>query len=495
MQGADSLPTHVRMPTSMPTSSSVNSMVNIGGNVGDRDPPSGPGGGQGEVSDGFVGERMRVGAWKTTRKAMAMAKEGWKEQFVEKVKLVGIPVPVAQCNALQKRLKKHLYDRPKRRSVVRGTEPEDVRLLLLHERYAEETEMPKEVVEVMEELGIEGRTYEDVLDYEHCSTEQVLQKLFPGVQELPTSFETVGHIAHLNLKEGFREHKEIIGQVFLDKNQPHIRTVVNKVGNIEDEFRIFPMEVLAGENNTVTEVRQHGSRFKLDYAKVYWNSRLETEHKRLVEHFREGDVVCDMMAGIGPFAVPAARKGCTVYANDLNPASTHYLRLNSKINKVQDKIHAFNMDAREFVRLLVHPTAERMQEAKARQGMHEDGEHLRGVLSDTPESGVSLDHVVMNLPASAVEFLDVFQDVVDGLELLAGQQQMPRIHCYLFAKSHETEDDIRKRAEGFLGARIKDATLHLVRNVAPNKNMFCLSFSLPRATCFCAGEVKRQRCE
>ena len=47
-------------------------------------------------------------------------------------------------------------------------------------------------------------------------------------------------------------------------------------------------------------------------AQVYWNSRLESEHKRLVDGFRPGQVVVDVMAGIGPFAVPAAQRGCTV---------------------------------------------------------------------------------------------------------------------------------------------------------------------------------------
>lgn len=57
--------------------------------------------------------------------------------------------------------------------------------------------------------------------------------------------------------------------MLLDKN-PHVRTVVNKVGAIQSEFRVFPMELLAGEHSTQAEVVQHGTRFKLDFAQVGW---------------------------------------------------------------------------------------------------------------------------------------------------------------------------------------------------------------------------------
>jgi tRNA (guanine37-N1)-methyltransferase len=50
--------------------------------------------------------------------------------------------------------------------------------------------------------------------------------------------------------------------------------------------------------------------------------------------FKLEDVVADVFAGVGPFSVPAAKKGCAVLANDLNPDSYEYLQLNIRQNKV-----------------------------------------------------------------------------------------------------------------------------------------------------------------
>lgn len=46
------------------------------------------------------------------------------------------------------------------------------------------------------------------------------------------------------------------------------------------------------------------------------------------------DVVADVFAGVGPFSLPAGKKGCGVLANDLNPASFKYLRQNIDDNHV-----------------------------------------------------------------------------------------------------------------------------------------------------------------
>ena len=80
--------------------------------------------------------------------------------------------------------------------------------------------------------------------------------------------------------------------------------------------------MLAGDENLETCAKESDCSFELDFGKVYWNSRLSTEHERVVASLPDGAVVYDVFAGVGPFAIPAAKKKrCRVYANDLNPGS------------------------------------------------------------------------------------------------------------------------------------------------------------------------------
>lgn len=122
----------------------------------------------------------------------------------------------------------------------------------------------------------------------------------------------------------------------MEKSNGSIRTVVNKLDNVgvASKFRTFPMEVLAGDLDTVVEVHELDCIYRFDFKDVYWNSRLETEHRRIVDKCKEGEAVCDAMAGVGPFAIPLGKKNVITWANDLNPASFKSLRGNIISNKV-----------------------------------------------------------------------------------------------------------------------------------------------------------------
>lgn len=296
------------------------------------------------------------------------------------------------------------------------------------------------------------------------SLSDVLHRLLPENIEIPSSFEQVGHIAHLNLRDELLPYRKIIGSVLLDKN-PRVHTVINKIGSIENEWRVFTMELLAGKDLTVTEVKQHGARFSLDFRKVYWNSRLEAEHKRLVEEkFKKGEVIVDAMAGVGPFAVPAGQKGCLVLANDLNPDSYHWLVENIKTNRVGHTVFPFNVDGREFMRnaaggkLQVELTpVPPPQQSKRKKRKKQEGEQKVTEGNDTVHAAVGTEepkasipetltsgpvpippfhHIVMNLPATAVEFLDALNGTFDP-EMWKGKD-LPTVHVYAFLKKDET---------------------------------------------------------
>lgn len=303
------------------------------------------------------------------------------------------------------------------------------------------------------------------LEYENWNLSEVLRAALPDNVEVPMSYSRVGHIVHLNLRESQLPFKNLIGQVYLDKT-PNIRTVVNKTSSIDATYRFFAMEFLAGEEDTVVSVKENKFTFEFDFAKVYWNPRLSTEHEILVNFLNENDVMYDVFAGVGPFAVPAAKKGICVLANDLNPESYKWLQKNMALNRVTENFHCYNLDGREFIKTVAK-------------------QHLLERRRTSVGSTTGSEHFVMNLPAMAVEFLDAFLDCFSEDEVSTISVKPPTIHVYFFVRAPEKGADLKSLAislvEEKLGTLLNSETLvdvHFVRNVAPNKDMMRVSFLL-----------------
>lgn len=212
----------------------------------------------------------------------------------------------------------------------------------------------------------------------------------------------------------------------------------------------------------VTKVKENYLCYEFDFSKVYWNPRLETEHTRIVSLLKQGDVLFDVFAGVGPFAIPAAKKKCVVFANDLNPESYKWLQHNCKLNKVDKTVRAFNMDGRDFLKGPVKEELVRLLSLKERE---------------------SALHLVMNLPGMAVEFLDAFRHLLEGEP--ASTELLPTVHCYCFSKHEDPVQDARERVESYLGTSLKGlCSVVLVRNVAPRTEMMCVSFRLPSSVLY-----------
>ena len=96
-----------------------------------------------------------------------------------------------------------------------------------------------------------------------------------------SGYSFIGHICHLNLRDEVHPYKNVIGQILL--LLPNVKTVVNKATTINNTYRNFAMELLAGCENYNVTVKENYVKFQFDFSKVYWNPRLCTEHSRVVQ--------------------------------------------------------------------------------------------------------------------------------------------------------------------------------------------------------------------
>ncbi|KAF0553532.1 tRNA guanine37-N1-methyltransferase [Gigaspora margarita] len=417
-----------------------------------------------------------------------------RELFRRTVDVIGVRVPTSSVAKFLKVLNKDLFNQPKLKNVVNDPESSNTKIVLLNPKVEslELDDIPSDIKNFInnEGLGIVRHSVE--LNYDYWGADDIIKAILPSGVESPTSFTQVGHIAHMNLRDEFLPWKHIIGQVILDKN-PKITTVVNKTDMIDTTYRFFKMEVLAGENNMIAEVKESNCRFRFDFSQVYWNSRLHTEHGRLLSIFKKGDYICDVFAGVGPFAIPAAKKGCIVYANDLNPASYNYLVENIKLNKVHDKVYPYNLDGKLFISKAVLD----LQKAYDDNAESSKTSKVKSNATLQKQNSCNFNHFVMNLPATAIEFLDAFRGLWKDKETLfkSLNLELPMIHCYCFSKSDTPESEIVERINTVLGHPLQEDTykIHFVRKVAPNKDMFCVSFRLSHAICYGFFSEKRKQ--
>jgi len=390
--------------------------------------------------------------------------------FLTRKKYPALRIPAKQTATLRKLLGKQLLKIPRMKSVYDDPDNEkEYRILVLA---SDDALNGPEVTGLVEESkgSITTTNHWIEMPYDYLTVEETLKRILKDhVEEIPSAFEIIGNIAHVNLRDDCLPYKYWIGKAILDKNEPRIRTVVNKVGTIDSVYRTFGMEVIAGfdaEDWSIVTVKEERCKFQLDFQHVYWNSRLAGEHKRLVTHIFESakkngkkqTVVADLMGGIGPFAVPLTshenQNNIRVYANDLNPASYKFLKINAEKNNCR-QISCHNEDGRAFVHWL--------QKEK-----------------------IPVDHFLMNLPASAPEFLDAFRGY-QPLSFDATEATLPWIHVHCFApKAAEKEDFYQcavDRCAEALGCAIDrnqdKVNIHVVRDVSPGKNMLCVTFCLP----------------
>ena len=280
---------------------------------------------------------------------------------------------------------------------------------------------------------------EDVDDYEIVDIELEPMKRVPHnfsellegeltneeIENLRTSFDTIGDIVILEIPENLQDKKQIIGDAALKFTKR--KAIYMKKSAIKGTTRVRDLEFLSGVDDSVTIHKEHGARLKLDVREVYFSPRLATERKRVMESVKDGEKILDMFCGIGPFPIVIARnKNVNITAVDINESAIRYLNENIKLNKLEGRIETYCGDIREV----------------------------------SKSFNLKFDRIIMNLPGLAYTFLDVTVDLINDGGI---------INYYEFSDSYEQGIKRLKDACRKVGKEVEIINTRKVKSTSPGE--------------------------
>jgi tRNA (guanine37-N1)-methyltransferase len=269
---------------------------------------------------------------------------------------------------------------------------------------------------------------------------QALQNKLPPhlLTSLPQALDIVGDIAVVEVPPELESYGNLIGETIL-KTHKNIKTVLAKAGPINGTYRLREFSFIAGEHKTQTVHKEFGCQYHVDVAKTYFSPRLSHEHQRVASLVQAGETVVDLFAGVGPFSVLIAKKNpeAKVYAVDINPEAAELLKINVRLNRVENRAFPILGDARQIIATRLKDLADR---------------------------------IIMNLPETAIEFIDA------GCQAIKPEGGV--VHFYAFVRSPDSIENLKlrfseaveksgRRVEAFLYAKS-------IRETAPCESQIVL---------------------
>lgn len=180
------------------------------------------------------------------------------------------------------------------------------------------------------------------------------------LERAPGSWAVIGSVILVDVNDSPRP--EEVGDALLAMHGV-ADTVLARDG-ISGQHRRPDVTVIAGEGDTETVHREHGTVYALDLATVMFSPGNKSERARMGEVVTRGERVLDMFAGIGYFTLPMARAGASVTAIERNPDAFSYLVENVVRNDVQNQVETYRADCRDVINnSLEGNTYERIGEA------------------------------------------------------------------------------------------------------------------------------------
>lgn len=254
---------------------------------------------------------------------------------------------------------------------------------------------------------------------------------------LPSSFDIVGEIVILGIREEIVRYEKLIAKAIL-KTYKNIKTVLKKTNIHSGEFRTQKLKYLAGRKTKETVYKENGVRLKLNVEKVYFSPRLSTERKRTYLQIKPDEVILVMFSGCGPYPIVFSKNtnAKEIYAIEKNKIAHEYAEENLTLNKIKN-VRLFIGDVRDII----------------------------------PELKIKFDRILMPLPKGAEDFLDLALSVAKEGTIM---------HFYDFEHENEllfAEQKVQKACER---NKIKYRILSLVKcgQYSPGKFRLCVDFEI-----------------
>jgi tRNA (guanine37-N1)-methyltransferase len=245
------------------------------------------------------------------------------------------------------------------------------------------------------------------------------------IENLRTSFDTIGDIVILEIPDDLLSKKQIIGDAALKFTKK--QAIYMKKSAIKGTIRIRDLEFLAGTDDSITIHKEHGVRLKLDVKEVYFSPRLATERIRVSNSVKDGEKILDMFCGIGPFPILIAKNhDVDITAVDINKAAIKYLNENIKLNKLKGTVKAYCGDVREV----------------------------------SESFNCKFDRIIMNLPGLAYTFLDVAVNLIEDGGI---------INYYEFSDSYEQGIKRLTQAVNEAGKEVEIINTRKVKSTSPGE--------------------------
>lgn len=195
---------------------------------------------------------------------------------------------------------------------------------------------------------------------------------------IPRSFDVIGgkgkSVAVVEISPEIECYQHKIAEALV-RVHSNVKSVLSKGTERQGEFRVREMKLLYGDPDTEVTHRENGCWMRVDPAKVYFSPRECTEREKIMRIIIPGEKILVMFSGVGPFAVCIAKHNpsVSVTAVELNQEGHRYCLENIRLNKLGDRLKAFQGDVRSIC----------------------------------PPMGQIFDRVLMPLPKGAYQFLDV----------------------------------------------------------------------------------------